>query len=87
MALHHRLLREASRAAGTAVRPISRMSPYMSGKDSGVARIFPRGRPTFMGAPGQPLPKIENSSALVHYFLGRGPKSRTRKKKKRKISD
>ena len=30
------------------------------------------------------LPKIENSSDFVHYFLGRGPKSRTRKKKKRK---
>ena len=36
---------------------------------SGVARIFQRGWPTFMGAPRKPLTKIENSSDLVHYFL------------------
>ena len=37
-----------------------------------------------MGAPGQPLPKIENSSDLVHYFFGGAQNHEQEKRKKEK---
>ena len=36
---------------------------------SGVARIFSRRGPNFMGAPRYPHQKTENSSDLAHYLL------------------
>ena len=36
------------------------------------------GRPTWRSDPSQGTPKTKNSSDLAHYFLGSGPKSRTK---------
>ena len=41
------------------------------------------GRPTWRSDPSQGTPKTKNSSDLAHYFLGSGPKSRTKIKYKK----